>query len=309
MRISIGIPSYNEQDSIHSLLRALELQHLHDHELVEVLISDDSSDSTPDVIKDYSCRSTLSIRLMHHDERRGAASAWNEIFANLSGRSDAVVLYDADVIPARDATMLLASSMEDEHVGLCAANPVPVHVSHSTSGYSRRIAARASVFNSAWLRRVRLLGTNQYMAMGRAMAIRSGIARATRIPDIIAIDLYMQCVTLEMGYEIRYRDDALVWFKPVESVGEFIQQVRRAMIGHRELRDLIDRLNIRLPLRSMLAEGIKAAREDPMGLLMLALAYTLYPFHTGPIGYRWSVARSSKGLSLQDIEEYRALHV
>ncbi|MEM4278150.1 MAG: glycosyltransferase [Candidatus Nitrosocaldus sp.] len=307
MRVSIGIPSYNEQDSILALLKALEMQHLNGYEIAEVIISDDSSDATPDIVKDFSDRSMLNIVLLHHDERRGAANAWNEIFANTSGKSDVIVLYDADVIPSRDATMLLASSMEDEHVGLSAANPMPAYNSSSTAiSYGQRIAARASVFNSSWLRRVRFLGINQYIAMGRAMAVRSSIAKATRIPSsTIAIDLYMQCITLEMGYKVRYRDDAIVWFKPVESIEEFISQVRRAVAGHRELAHLIDRLNIRLPVKSMLIEGLKTAKDDPSGLVMLALAYILYPFYMRPIDSRWSIARSSKGLSLYDIEGYK----
>ncbi|MEM2161452.1 MAG: glycosyltransferase [Candidatus Nitrosocaldus sp.] len=305
MRISIGIASYNEQDSILALLKALEMQHLNGHEIAEVIVSDDSSDATPDIVKDFSSKSMLNIVLLHHDERRGAASAWNEIFANTSGKSDVIVLYDADVIPARDATMLLASSMEDEHVGLAAANPIPIYNSRIRSN-RQRIAVKASIFNSSWLRRVRLLGINQYIAMGRAMAVRSSIAKATRIPSsTIAIDLYMQCITLEMGYEVRYRDDAIVWFKPVESIEEFISQVRRAVAGHRELAHLIDRLNIRLPVKSMLIEGLKAAKDDPSGLVMLALAYILYPFYMKPTDSKWSIAKSSKGLRLDDVEGYK----
>ncbi len=311
MRISVGIPSYNEQDSILALLKALEMQHLNSGEIVEVIISDDSSDATPEMIKDFSCKSMLNIVVMHHDERRGAASAWNEIFANASGKSDVIVLYDADVIPARCTTMLLARSiMDDEHAGLCAGNPMPLPLYNSNcrQGYNKRwsIAERADIFTSSWLRRVRLLGMNQYIAMGRAMAVRSNIAKATRIPsNTIAIDLYMQCITIERGYQVRYRDDAVVWFKPVESIEEFISQVKRAVVGHRELEHFIDRLDMRLSRKDMLVEGLKAAMADPIGLFMLALAYILYPFYTKPIGSRWSIAESSKGLSLYDVEEYR----
>ncbi|MFN4336232.1 MAG: glycosyltransferase [Candidatus Nitrosocaldus sp.] len=310
MRISIGIPSYNEQDSILALLKALEMQHLNSNdEIVEVIVSDDSSDATPEMIKDFSCKSTLNIVVIHHDERKGAANAWNEIFANASSKSDVIVLYDADVIPARCTTMLLTKSiMEDERVGLCAGNPMPLYNSNGRQGYNsyRNIAVRAGIFTFSWLRRVRLLGINQYIAMGRAMAVRSKIAKASKIPsNAIAIDLYMQCITLEMGYKVRYIDDAVVWFKPVESIEEFISQVKRAVVGHRELDHLIDRLNIRLSMRSMLVEGLKAAMADPVGLLMLALAYILYPFYTKPIDSRWSIAESSKGLSLYDVEEYR----
>ena len=76
-RITVGIPAFNEEQNIVNLLRSLEGQR---QMISEVLVSDDSSDGTPGLVRDFAKGSQLQIVLLHHSERRGAAAAWNEIF-------------------------------------------------------------------------------------------------------------------------------------------------------------------------------------------------------------------------------------
>ena len=82
-RITVGIPSYNERQNISNLLQAIEEQHT---QIFEVLISDDSSDNTPSLVRNFALHSLLDIQLFHHDTRRGAAAAWNEIIQKGSWR-------------------------------------------------------------------------------------------------------------------------------------------------------------------------------------------------------------------------------
>ncbi len=300
MNVSIGIPSYNEERSIVNILSVLERQK-HEYNVKgyecyidEVIISDDSTDSTVRLINDYTSKSSLNIKLLHHDERRGAASAWNEIFAHAKG--DIIVLYDADVIPAINATFILSDTLKDDRYALCAANIVPIK--------ANSIAGRASIFNTSWLRRVRGFSINQYTAMGRALAIRSNVAKDISIPDIIAIDLYLQCKVMEMGYKVAYRDDAIVYFKPVDSIKEFVMQVSRALEGHKELTYFIDALGLRLSIKDMLYAFLLESRNDPIGVLCLIVSYLFYPFYSNSknMGSRWSIAESSKGLNINDLQ-------
>src|SRR3712207_2855131 len=152
-RITIGIPSYNERQNIVNLLRAIEEQQM---PIFEVLISDDSSDDTPNLVREFAQHSFLDIRIFHHDTRRGAAAAWNEILQK--ARGDVIVLYDADTIPHPSCTEQLTSFIK-RNVGICASNSEPVQ----TVG----LAGRASVFISKWLRSVRLARLSQYTVMGR----------------------------------------------------------------------------------------------------------------------------------------------
>ena len=295
MQITIGIPSYNEQLSITNLLKALETQATDEHKIREIIVSDDSTDDTPDIVNDIARNSKLNITLIHHNKRRGAASAWNEIFRNADG--DIIVLYDADVIPDTRTTSILASSINDR-VALCAANPLPLK--------QKGIAARATAFNSSWLRRIRNSGLSQFTVMGRALSIRKDVARRINIPDIIAIDLYLQCKALEQGYRIDYNDDAVVWFKPATKLLDFTSQVARAVRGHEEIRDYAKRFNVILPSFALLKEAIKEAFRDPVGMFAVAVSYATFPVYKMKIGDKteqaiWHVADSTKGITMDDL--------
>lgn len=300
MQITIGIPSYNEQLSIANLLKALEMQVADGHKINEVIVSDDSTDDTPHIVNDFARNSKMNITLIHHNKRSGAAGAWNEIFDIAHG--EVIVLYDADVIPDKSATSILASGINDK-VTLCAANPSPIR--------QKGIAAKASTFNSSWLRRVRSAGLSQYTVMGRALSIRTDIAKKISVPDLIAIDLYLQCKVLELGYRINYCDDAVVWFKPANTMLDFASQVARAVRGHEEIKDYVKKFNISLSLSTLLKEAMRESLSDPAGMFALALSYAAFPIYRIKVGDKtgqatWHVADSTKGLNLSDLKNYNS---
>lgn len=298
MRITVGIPSYNEERSIRTLLEVLENQESDEqHMITEVIVSDDSTDATPYIVNDFARNSSLDITLMHHNNRRGAASAWNEIFANAIG--DVIVLFDADVIPKQNTTMLLASRLKDD-VALCAANPLPLP--------QEGIAAKATAFNALWLRRVRKERLSQYTVMGRALSIRSGIAKTIKLPDIVAIDLYLQCKVLELGYKVDYCDEAQIWFKPAGTMLDFTSQVVRAVDGHEQIKDYFDQFNISLPSSVMFRTALKEVMGNPKGTLALIGAYLALPFYRSRIGKlgkggSWRMADSTKGIKVEEVPE------
>jgi len=265
------------------------------HKISETIVSDDSTDDTPGIVNDFARNSKMNITLIHHNKRRGAASAWNDIFLNTN--SEVVVLYDADVIPDKKTTLQLASCI-NERVALCAANPLPLK--------QRGIAARASSFNSSWLRRVRNAGLSQYTVMGRALSIRADVAKKITVPDIIAIDLYLQCKVLELGYNLDYRDDAIVWFKPASTMLDFASQVTRAVRGHEEIKDYVKKFNINLPHSTLVKEAMKEAFNDPLGAFALAVSYAAFPIYSIKVGDKtgqttWHVADSTKGINVDEL--------
>src|ERR671933_3078574 len=108
-RITIGIPSFNEEKNITQLLRSLVISNQDDFIISEVIISDDSLDSTAELVNSFSIQNdSLNIRFIHHSDRRGTAEAWNEIFEMAVG--EIIVLYDADTIPNSTCTRELVCS-------------------------------------------------------------------------------------------------------------------------------------------------------------------------------------------------------
>lgn len=292
--ITVGIPSYNERRNIVNLLRAIEEQQ--HTPIFEVLISDDSSDNTPSLVRNFAEHSLLDIQLFHHDTRRGAAAAWNEILQRAAG--DIIVLYDADTIPHPSCTQQLTSHIQG-NVGICASNSQPVQAAG--------IAGRASVFISKWLRSVRLAQLSQYTVMGRALAIDSNEAKKIEIPsNIIAIDLYMQCKFLEMGRDVIYDDSAIVYFKPASDIHDLASQVMRAVNGHKQLEEYVSSCGIGLPRQVAIAHALKNVAEDPLGALSVAIGYSMIPYFKSRLKHtdtaKWHTAASSKTIDYQQLK-------
>jgi cellulose synthase/poly-beta-1,6-N-acetylglucosamine synthase-like glycosyltransferase len=314
--VSIGIPSFNEEDNISRLLHSIvrlnksSLQPGHPNsskedsramngnnillstnfKITEVIISDDSSDNTSRIVKEIAAANpSLSIRLLHHETRRGVSAAWNEIFREATG--DIIVLYDADIIIDADATAHLVESMKG-NIGLCASNPKPVLLKMS-------IVARASRFVDHWLGSVRNERLSQYTVMGRALSISSKAAKRIVIPEnVIALDLYLQCKVLEQGFSVLYNENAVVYFKPPDNMLDFSSQILRATSGHKQIKNLTRASRCNLDFRTGAVTTLKSAIKDPKGAVCLVLCYLFLPYYktklTDVDSVKWHIAKSTK---------------
>jgi cellulose synthase/poly-beta-1,6-N-acetylglucosamine synthase-like glycosyltransferase len=314
-RVTVGIPSYNEEMNISNLLRSIiELNKLdnqpeptnndHSYEknnrmiaakdftICEIIISDDSSDNTYRLVEALAAENpSLNIKLLHHENRRGVPAAWNEIFKEAIG--EIIVLYDADIIISNSTTANLVQSISNG-IGLCASNSQPLVLKESA-------VSRASVFIAEWLRWVRKSGLSQYTVMGRALSILSQVAKRITIPEsVIALDLYLQCKVVELGFKVVYNDQALVYFRPPDNMKDFSSQIIRAINGHKQIRHLLTGRCIGLPLRNRLVASIKSIVQDPKGVIYLIYCYSLLPFYgrnlTATDSSKWDIAKSTKRL-------------
>lgn len=293
LRITIGIPSYNEGTNITSLLGLVYESALSSDKvrLVEIIVCDHSSDSTPQILTSFmSHYPHIPIRLVHRNLRGGAASAWNEIIHLATG--DVIILFDADILPAEECVSELVSGIDREGVGLCASNPMCLNPSSSS--------ARAASFISNWLESIRSHGVSQYTVMGRSLSVRTTLAKKIIIPqETIAIDLYLQCKILEFGYRILYREKAKVYFTPPSTMADFASQVLRARNGHRQISSQVKRLKINASCRSVLNATVKTAYHHPANAIFMLLCSCLLPFYgsgrlSGTDSFKWMIAASTK---------------
>jgi glycosyltransferase involved in cell wall biosynthesis len=285
-QITIGIISYNEEKNIVNLLNSIKCQYLGKFFIKEIIISDDSYDKTPFLIKEFIKKNPqLLIRLFHHNERRGAYAGWNEIFKEATG--DYLVLYDADVILAQKATYNLVNAF-CSNVGLCASNPQSLEFSS--------IYGRASKFITNWLQNVRKNELTQFTVMGRGLAIKSELAKKITIPDnIIAIDYFLQIKVLELEKQIRYVNNAILYFKSPENLEDFLSQVLRANVGHKQLSFYKTK---KLPIISNIKITLKSILLDPLGGISTLYCYCFIPYYKmrnqKKILSKWEIAQSTK---------------
>lgn len=285
--ISIGIISYNEEKNITNLLNSIKSQYLGKFSLKEIIISDDSDDDTPFLIKEFiKNNSQFLIRLFHHNERRGASAGWNEIFREAKG--DILVLYDADVIIEKETTYNLVNGFSSE-IGLCAGNPQPIEIIN--------IYGRATKFISTWLQNVRKVGLTQFMVMGRGLAIRQDLAKVIIISEnIIAIDYFLQLKVLELNKKVMYVDNSKIYFKTPKNLEDFLSQVLRANFGHKQLSYFKTK---KLSFVTSLKITLKSFLFDPYGGIATLYCYFFIPYyklnHKHNMLSKWDIAKSTKG--------------
>lgn len=286
--VSIGIPSYNEGLNIKTILDSVIFSNLNSIELVEIIISDDSTDDTPNIVKQFIENHSKKIIFLHNDKRRGAANAWNNIIQNATG--EIIVLYDADVVPEPNCTLELVDKINN-NVGICASNPKPIA--------DRGIPAKGTVFVNKWLESVRVKQLSEYTVMGRGLSIRSDIAKKITIPEgLIAIDLFLQGKVLGMGYDVVFNPNAIVLFKPAKTFVDFSSQVIRGVNGHNQLKKLRHSIKNRLTIKTALLELFHVAMRNPLGALSTCLCYIMIPFYMTRIknadSALWHTAQSTK---------------
>jgi cellulose synthase/poly-beta-1,6-N-acetylglucosamine synthase-like glycosyltransferase len=296
-RITIGIPSFNEEKNITQLLRSLVISNQDDFIISEVIISDDSLDSTAELVNSFSIQNdSLNIRFIHHSDRRGTAEAWNEIFEMAVG--EIIVLYDADTIPNSTCTRELVHSIQGK-VGLCASNPEPIN--------NNSLLNEAAIFISSWLRSIRLKGLSQYTVMGRSLSIRSDLAKKIKLPNnIISVDLYLQCKVLEYGLEILYNDNAIVYFSAPKNMLDFASQIIRSLNGHKQIKTYAKRFGFELSSRVAIVETARNIICNPIGALAVGLYYSLIPYYRLKLKHvnsaQWHIAQSSKGIDYNTLK-------
>jgi glycosyltransferase involved in cell wall biosynthesis len=286
--ISVGIPSYNEESNIKTILGNVIRSNLDSIDIVEIIISDDSTDDTPKIVEQFMNDYSNRIIFLHDDKRRGAANAWNNIIQHASG--EIIVLYDADVMPDANCTEELVAKINN-NVGICASNAKPIK--------DAGIPAKGTMFVSEWLESVRRKQLSEYTVMGRGLSIRSDIAKKISIPeDLIAIDLFLQNKVLEMGYDVVFNPDAIVLFKPTKTFVDFISQVVRAVNGHNQLKKLGYEMKNHLTLKTALTEFFRVATRNPIGALSTCVCYILIPLYVMKIknadSALWHTAKSTK---------------
>lgn len=287
-KVTVGIPSYNEESNIKTILESLIYSDLESINLSEIIISDDSTDDTPNIVNQFMKNHSKKIIFLHNDKRKGAASAWNDIIQNANG--EIIVLYDADVIPNPDCTLELVNKINDK-VGICASNPKAIP--------SKAIPAQGTIFVGKWLESVRKRQLSQYTVMGRGLSIRSDVAKKITIPEaLIAIDLYLQNKVIEMGYEVVFNPNAIVQFKPAKTFVDFSSQVMRATNGHRQLKELGYSIKNQLSLGVAIGEFIHIAMRNPTEALSTCLCYIMIPFFATRgknfDNILWHIAESTK---------------
>jgi len=295
--ISIGICAYNEEQNIKSVINNALLQKQEGWTLSEVLVySDGSTDQTENKVKSIKSN---HLKLIVGKNRLGKTRRLNQLFRDFS--SNILIVLDAD-IKLKDenvVTKIVQEFKSNNAIMLVGGNSTPIR---PKTFFQKAVYSTFKVFYAS---RINFRGGhNVFGCTGSILGIRSAFAKKLTLPAVVNEDAYMYLKCKEKGYEFRYVDSAVIYYKLPENVKDYVRQVLRSeptAVSH-DLSDYFKDIEseLRRPLFPYVRNVIKEFFINPLGVsLMITLNFACLPF-MGMIqkkySLNWFTATSTKNL-------------
>jgi len=237
--LSIGVTTYNEEETIGRVLKTLIEESPRSSEIIVVA---GGEDRTVDIVKSYA-RGSSKIKLLEEETRRGKPAALNRILRSASGKI--IALTDGDVLVKKGALRRIVEAFKDDEVGAACGKVVPTNDRGSMSGFWAHF-----LYDTADVQRTEACVNNTFFHLtGYLCAIRSGVIDT--VPEgLLADDAVMGLLVREKGYLVGYVPDAVVEVTFPESVWDFLRQKRRTLAGFLQIEEQFGRRD-----RSLFQEG------------------------------------------------------
>jgi glycosyltransferase involved in cell wall biosynthesis len=288
--VTVGIPAFNEERTIHSLLQQVSSQR--DGNGVEireiVVLSDGSTDGTSEIVQRLSSMDDR-IRLSAHERRQGMSAAVNDIFR--LARSDILLVMNADAsLDGSDAIARIGRVLvpvAERRTCTVDIFPAPATTLVGKAGYF-----------SAKLRSC-VVPVRPFYSFRVCFGLTRPLFSKMRIPDsVIAAEAYVFLKCLQMGAIVTHLKDVRVSYHEPSTLRDFLNMRIRYQKERQQLRTLFgDRALAEAKLSGsfLIATLLRCARSDPLSAsvwLMLSIVARLSPY--GAVTTSYEVASSTK---------------
>lgn len=214
---SIGVTVYNEEKNIGNLLVALLDQHVHQVEIIEIIVvASACEDRTVPIVREFMAHDSR-IKLIEQERREGKTSAVNLFLTN--ALCDICVVESGDTIPHEYAVEHLVRMFADPTVGMVGAQKVAVNTPDHIVGLLSHIRLRME--HTLCLEIPRL---------GEMIAFRKVFDQIP--PDIAMDEAFVEALVVEHGLQVKYAPDAVVYNTGPSTIPDFVRQRRRNHAGH-----------------------------------------------------------------------------
>ncbi|HKA91982.1 MAG TPA: glycosyltransferase [Haliangiales bacterium] len=302
MKVSVAVPTYNEESNVGYLLDTLRRQETFLAQIVEiVVVASGCTDRTIEVVKEHQRKPGIPIRLIVEPVRCGKVAAINTYFRHGNAKVDAICVCSADVLVAPNAIELLVAPLHRHpDVGMSGARPIPTNGKGTFLGEATRF-----LWNMH--HRVAL----EAPKLGEMVMVRAGIVHDLPAESAVDEASLEQLVSAD-GYRLVYVPDAIVHNHGPETLREFVRQRRRIAAGHYWLRHVsgyaVATMDLSRIVRLTLSElSVRSPRLllyslGTIGLEAASRALGYYDFRTHNRHVVWKVSETTKAVMTDEIQ-------
>ena len=266
--VTIGICAYNEEQNIRNLLEALSDQRTAIARVDEILVvASGCTDQTQEIVAAFQ-NDHGTVRLVVEEERRGKASAINEILRQ--ARGEVVVLEGADTLPHPDAVESITRPFIDSSVGVVAARPISADHKNTFWG---------GLAHTLW--ELHHLVSLQDPKPGEMFAFRRVLESLP--PEVGADEDWIRHAVESDGYRVMYQPGARVYNSGPKSINEFLKQrvrIRTQQLFQSKVTSYIPPTGRARLLASALLAYLRSDSARPTNLLTLMGLETLAWFYS-----------------------------
>lgn len=303
IKISIGVPAYNEEANIAILLNCILSQKEISFKIIEILIlSDGSDDKTIEIAKSFK---DSRIKVLSFKDRLGKPSRLNQIFRRFRGgyllMSDADVKYSGKLVIERMARKIV----NNPDLSLVMAKVHP---------FNNRGILERGIYNFFYARdRIK---TNYdyrktvYAARAAGMLLAKKFARSLHLPtEILNDDAYIYLVARSMNLEISFVDKAVIWYRTVSNFSDYMKQFKRYLDGEKQMYKYFNgellKQEYRAPRIALLEIMFRQIKRDFLAYAVLRVMNSICQYQLNlfkdTTKVQWSIALSSKALFINHI--------
>ncbi len=219
LHITIGIPAYNEEQHIASIVSALLAQTRDRYFLDKIIVvSDGSSDKTVEKVKGL--KQPL-VEVVDSRNRMGKPARMNQIFSMT--KSEVVVILDADLIIKSNNSIdeLVCPFGNTGGVELVSGYAYPLQV----KTFAQKIAmAGLDMWETA---KQNTPGSEMYYCGGPVRAFGRKLYSKIIFPNSSADDVYPYLFAMQMGYGFCYTNKTDICYRLPTTLGDYIKQTTR----------------------------------------------------------------------------------
>jgi len=222
LRCSVGIMAYNEEGNIAHAIRTILAQQPESGHITElVVVASGCTDRTASIVSEIALTDPR-VRLILQERREGKASAVN-LFIE-AGQCPVLLMVSADVL-VKDGTIdALLRHFHDPTVGMVGGHPIPVNDETTFLGHAVHLL---------WRLHDRV--ARKSPKLGEIVAFRNVVPSIP--PDSSVDEISVQALITQLGYQVVYEPQAVIYNRGPTTVGDFLRQRRRIYAGHLRVRE------------------------------------------------------------------------